>query len=147
MEAGTPRRHVFSGKYRNVELSGSWEKRIQSTQECTPIEWDEYWSDSTTFTKSGILEKLEDGSRETRRLPRLALKHEVGQILGGVTPIESGGSPEPARTVSRQSGDPSLNVTIWAEVGSRQMRLQMTMRSEKTAVRDGDDVREYGSAR
>ena len=68
-----------------------------------------------TFAKSGFLEKLEDGSRQTRRLPQLALKYEVGQILGEVVPTESGGSPEQARAVSRRSGNPLQFFTVWAE--------------------------------
>ena len=57
------------------------------------------------------MEKLEDGSRQSRRLPQLALNHEVSQTLAEAVPIGSGGSPEQARTVSRRSEDPSLHVT------------------------------------
>ena len=119
---GSPesRRHVFSGKYQNVEPSESWEKLIQSTQKCTPSGWDKYWSNLTTFTKSGILEKLEDGSKRTRRLPRLGPKYEVSQILGEIGPIESGGSPEEARAVSGRSEDLSSDAIVWAEARTRQ---------------------------
>ncbi len=95
-----------------MEASESWEKPIQSTQECTLSECDEYRSDLTTFTKSDILEKLEDGSKQTTRLPRLGLRDEVGQIPGELGPSESGGSPDQARTVSRRSEDLSPNVTV-----------------------------------
>ncbi len=55
--------------------------------------------------KSGVLEKLEDGSRQTRRLPRLGTKYEVSQIVGEVVQIEPGRLPEQTGTVSRQSED------------------------------------------
>ncbi len=65
-----------------------------------------------TLTESGILEKLEDGSKQTRGLPQLGSKCEVSQIPGEVVPIESGGLPEEGRTVSRRSKDPSPYVTV-----------------------------------
>ena len=99
-----------------------------------------------TFTESGIVEKLEDERRQTGRLPRHSPEHEVSQILQEVVPIESGGSPEQARAVLMRSGDPLEFVAVWGEAASREMKLQMAMTSEKAAVRDGDDVREYGSA-
>ena len=49
-----------------------WKKPIQSTQEHPLSEWDKYSDDLMTFTKNGILEKLEDGRRQTKRLPRLS---------------------------------------------------------------------------
>ena len=61
--------------------------------------------DLMTFTKSGNLEKLEDESEQTKRLPRLGPKDEVGQMPGELGPIESGGSPEQARAVSGQFED------------------------------------------
>ena len=65
-----------------------------------------------TFTKSDVSEKLQDRRKQTRRLTRLSPKYEVGQILGEVVPIESGGLPEHTRTVSRRSEDLSPNVTV-----------------------------------
>ena len=56
-----------------------------------------------TFTKSDILEKLEDGSRQRRRLPQLGLIYQAGQSPGEVVPIMSEESPEQAREISRQS--------------------------------------------
>ena len=44
-----------------------------------------------TFTRIGNFEKLENGSKQTRCLLQLAPKYEVGEILGEVVLIESGG--------------------------------------------------------
>ena len=54
-----------------------------------------------TFTDADLLEKLEDGSKQTRRLTQLEPRDEVTRILGDVAPIESGGSPKQASAVSR----------------------------------------------
>ena len=101
-----------------------------------------------TFTQSGIFEKLEDGSKQTRRLPQLSPNHEVGQIPGEVGATESGGSPERARTFPRRSQYPYPNVTVWAEAASRQMRLQLAVMSRRAiktataAILKSDDVTE-----
>ena len=58
-----------------------------------------------TFADDNILEKLEDGSRQTRRLPRLEPKSEGGQIMQEVVSFESGRSLQQTRRVSRQSED------------------------------------------
>ncbi len=53
-----------------------------------------------TFIASDGLEKLEDGSEQTRRLPQLAKYEDL--ILEEVVLIESGKSPEQTRTVSER---------------------------------------------
>ncbi len=58
-----------------------------------------------TFTADDILEKPEDGSRQTRCVPRLGPKCELVQILGEIVSSEPGRSPKQARTVLKQSRD------------------------------------------
>ena len=43
-----------------------------------------------TFAESDILDKLEDESKQTKRLPPIGSKSEVNQILGELIPIKSG---------------------------------------------------------
>ena len=81
---------------------------MESSQECVLSEWNKFSDDMMTFTESETLENLEDGSRQTRRLPQLEPKNKINQIPGEVVSIESGRSPEQVRTVPRQSEDLSL---------------------------------------
>ncbi len=90
----------------------------------------------TTFTEGDILRKLEDGSRQTRRLPRLGPKSEVDQSPGELGPIGSGGPPEEARAILERSEDLSSNVILWAEGRRRQSKMAMT--SRKTEIADND---------
>ncbi len=78
-----------------------------------------------TFTIKSFFGELEDGNRQTRRLPRLGLKYEVSLILGKVAPIDSGRPSKHA--TSRRSEDPSRYVTVRAGAGSRQMKLQLAV--------------------
>ncbi len=99
-----------------------------------------------TFTRIGNFEKLENGSKQTRCLLPLAPKYEVGEILGEVVLIESGGYPEQARAISGRSENLSPNVTFWAEAGSRQMKFQLAVTSwqaiktAKAAILKSDHV-------
>ncbi len=68
-----------------------------------------------TFIRSDILPKLEDASKQKRRLPQLESKFEVTQILAEVVSIESGGLPEQVRTVSRRTE----NLSPWPMFGER----------------------------
>ncbi len=63
-----------------------------------------------TFTEIGIMENLEDGNRQTRRLPQLGPEYEVSLILGEIAPIESGRPSKHA--TSRRSEDPSPYITF-----------------------------------
>ena len=87
-----------------------------------------------TFTKDKILRKLEDLSRQMRRLSRLGQNYEVVQSTGEPGPIESRGSPEEARAFSERSEDLSSKVIIWAEARRRQDKMAMT--SRKTEIAD-----------
>ena len=59
----------------------------------------------------GHLERVQK-TAAMRRLPQLSPKYEVSQILREVVPIESAGSLEQTRTVSRRSEHPSRHFTI-----------------------------------
>ncbi len=89
--------------YQNVILFNSWEKSPKPAQECPLSAWNKCRDDLRTFTEKDFFEKLEDGSKQTMRLPQISPKNDVGQIPGELAPIDSEGSPAQAREVSRQS--------------------------------------------
>ena len=128
-------RYLFSGKYRNVILSRSWEKAPESTQECPLSEWNKCWDDLMTFIERDILEKLEDKSGQTRRLPWLAPEYEETEvILRELVSVKSGKSPEQMWTVSGRSENLSPRPMFGRrlEEGARSYLHQTAMTSRKT---------------